>query len=208
MEKSILSGIYQIRNIINGNLYIGSAKDLVKRRYQHNTGLYTNTHYNQHLQRAFNKYGKENFIFEILEYCEPNKETLLQIEQKYINLLDPKYNMLKIAGSALGYKHSEETKKNTSIRMRNRVISDETRKRMSVSQTGKKLSQVTINKQVIYRIKPVLQINKKTLEILNEYPSIKAAMLNTGVDRASITKCFQGKLKSAGGFLWKLKSTT
>lgn len=43
-----------------------------------------------------------------MEYCD-KKETLLR-EQYYLDLLKPDYNILKNAGSPLGYKHSEEAK--------------------------------------------------------------------------------------------------
>ena len=56
--------------------------------------------------RALVKYGYGGFRFEILEYCD-NKETLIR-EQYYLDALNPEYNILKKAGSALGYKHSEE----------------------------------------------------------------------------------------------------
>ena len=51
--------------------------------------------------------GYSNFSLEILEYCDPDKAIIR--EQYYINLLNPKYNILKIAGSLFGFKHSEET---------------------------------------------------------------------------------------------------
>lgn len=64
------SGIYQIRNINNNKLYIGSAVNLIKRKNGHFSALFKNKHENNKLQNAYNKYGKETFIFEILEYCE------------------------------------------------------------------------------------------------------------------------------------------
>jgi group I intron endonuclease len=60
------------------------------------------------------KYGYSNFSLDILEYCEPNK--LISREQYYINLLNPEYNILKIAGSRLGAKLSEKTKIRLSIK--------------------------------------------------------------------------------------------
>jgi group I intron endonuclease len=48
-----------------------------------------------------------------LEYCEPS--LLLSREQYYIDILSPEYNILKVAGSKLGYKHSEATKIKISI---------------------------------------------------------------------------------------------
>ena len=46
------------------------------------------------------------FKLEILEYCDPTVE--IQIEQQFINFLKPEYNIIKIAGSPLGFRHSEE----------------------------------------------------------------------------------------------------
>ncbi len=53
------------------------------------------------------KYGYSKFRLEILEYC--SVENLLEREQYYIDLLKPEYNILAVAGSSLGYKHTKET---------------------------------------------------------------------------------------------------
>ena len=54
------------------------------------------------LFKALLKYGYSNFKLEILEYCDP--ENLVDREQHYLNLLKPEYNVLKDAGSSLGFK--------------------------------------------------------------------------------------------------------
>jgi group I intron endonuclease len=54
------------------------------------------------------KYGYASFSFEILEYC--NKNDVLVREQYYLDLLKPEYNILRIAGSSLGYLHTEQAK--------------------------------------------------------------------------------------------------
>lgn len=51
------------------------------------------------------KYGYSKFRLEILEYCD--RSDLIKREQHYIDILKPKYNILKLAGSSLGYKHDE-----------------------------------------------------------------------------------------------------
>jgi group I intron endonuclease len=56
---------------------------------------------------ALLKYGYSNFSLEILEYC--GRENVIEREQYYIDSFKPEYNILKKAGSSLGYKHSEET---------------------------------------------------------------------------------------------------
>lgn len=57
--------------------------------------------------KALLKYGYSGFKLEILEYC--SESVVINREQYYIDLFKPEYNILKIAGSSLGYKHTEET---------------------------------------------------------------------------------------------------
>lgn len=89
-------GIYRIRNLINNQCYYGSSKQIEKRIKTHKRELKKNIHINRILQRAWNKYGETNFLFEIVELCETN--VLLELEQKYLDL-KPKYNIgLKSSG--------------------------------------------------------------------------------------------------------------
>lgn len=85
-----MTGIYEIRNIINNNYYIGSAKNINRRWDRHRSGLRHNKHENVYLQRAWNKYGEEKFTFKVVEECDVSK--LLTLEQKYLNL-KPEYNI-------------------------------------------------------------------------------------------------------------------
>ena len=50
----------------------------------------------------------QNFIFVVFEYCEP--EDLISREQFHFNVLEPKFNILKKAGSSLGFTHTEDSK--------------------------------------------------------------------------------------------------
>ena len=59
------------------------------------------------IHKAILKHGYSNFKLEILEYCAP--EECIEREQYYIDTLKPEYNILNVAGSTLGYKHTEET---------------------------------------------------------------------------------------------------
>jgi len=85
------SGIYQIRNLVNGNRYVGSAKNLRRRQTVHLSALRHNRHVNPHLQNVFNKYGKEAFVFEIVEQCAPEECTTR--EQHFLDTLHPEYNI-------------------------------------------------------------------------------------------------------------------
>lgn len=83
-------GVYRIKNVVNGKCYYGSSKNVEKRWSRHKRELINKTHINCILQRAWDKYGGENFLFEIVEEC--NIDILLEVEQKYLDL-QPEYNI-------------------------------------------------------------------------------------------------------------------
>ena len=64
--------IYKITNIANGKVYIGSSLNVKQRKSNHFKELLNNTHYCQHLQRAYNTYGRGSFLFDIIEVGEYN----------------------------------------------------------------------------------------------------------------------------------------
>lgn len=101
-------GIYTIKNIVNNKIYIGSSVNIKRRWDAHKTALKHNKHKAVYLQRSYNKYGKDNFLFEILEVVK-DKNLILTREQYYIDTLNPEYNTCKKAGNTLGFKHSEKT---------------------------------------------------------------------------------------------------
>lgn len=77
-----LCGIYCIKNIITNQYYIGQSVDIRKRWNQHKSELSRNIHCNIYLQRAWNKYGEENFSFQLLKACK--KRYLNRFEKLYI----------------------------------------------------------------------------------------------------------------------------
>ena len=98
------SGVYRIRNIINDKIYIGSASVFKDRKHTHFSLLRRDKHHSIVLQRAYKKYGKDKFVFEIVEKCDKN--VLLEREQYYMDTLNPEYNCSKIAGRTIGVKSS------------------------------------------------------------------------------------------------------
>jgi len=156
------SGIYTIENIINGKIYIGSAVDIEKRLYEHKWALDKNNHCNIHLQRAWNKNGESMFLFE--KYFNCGKKDLIFHEQLTIDALiirygrENIYNLCLTAGSTLGRKHSDETKKKIGFASKGRWTgkhhTEETKKKMSKAQKGriitpehrKKISESSIGK--------------------------------------------------------------
>jgi predicted GIY-YIG superfamily endonuclease len=106
--------VYMFLNNINGHSYIGSTVNMAKRFSAHFHGLPSNLL----LQRAFKKYGLSNFSLIILHICEPIKAVLLAEEQLAISLFKPVYNILLIAGSSLGHKHTAVARANMSAAMK------------------------------------------------------------------------------------------
>ena len=71
-NKTKMCGVYAIRNLTNGKMYIGSTITSFHKRWQtHRKRLKNNTHHSNHLQKAYNKYGKDNFEYQILEITTP-----------------------------------------------------------------------------------------------------------------------------------------
>lgn len=62
-------GIYCIENLINHKKYIGQSRNVEMRWRSHRSELRRNIHGNDYLQKAWNKYGEDNFQFYILEEC-------------------------------------------------------------------------------------------------------------------------------------------
>lgn len=130
------SGIYQITNQTNGKRYIGSATNLKNRWAVHLCALRKGRHYNEHLQRAFKKYGEDAFVFSVLEQVVV--ENLIVHEQRFLDGLNPEYNMASTAGSQLGYEHSLEARRQMSEAHKGVKLSQEHRSNMSAASTGER----------------------------------------------------------------------
>jgi group I intron endonuclease len=127
-----VSGIYQIRNTLNGKIYVGSAVSIAARWRVHLCQLRSGDHHSVKLQRSWNKHGESAFAFEVLELV-PNKLDLISIEQHHLNRtqsFDPKfgYNVSPTAGSSLGTKASDETRRKQSKVQSERWTPEERRK--------------------------------------------------------------------------------
>lgn len=84
-------GIYRIINTKNNKIYIGSSVDIKKRKEKHFWMLQKGIHDNKFLQSSYDRDGKENFIFDIIEMCD--KKDLVEKENYYI--LENKANDMK-----------------------------------------------------------------------------------------------------------------
>lgn len=108
-----VSGIYMIKNLINGRIYIGQSRHISERIKTHKKDLRNGYHHNEHLQNAYNKYGLDNFSFELVESC--SIEDLDERERfwiEYYGSFESGYNL-------------------TSGGESNKIISEESRKKNS-----------------------------------------------------------------------------
>lgn len=79
----MMTMIYMILNKYNGNLYIGSTKNVSQRFYQHKRNLRRNTHHCKHLQNAWNYYGEDMFHFTPIAECDESER--VNKEQEYVD---------------------------------------------------------------------------------------------------------------------------
>lgn len=148
-------GIYIIINKISYNYYIGSAS--INNIYKRFTNHMLNFHGSKIVKKAVLKDGLNNFIFAILEYypCpsvsilesvnrtnydnnllieqSQNRNNLYELETMYLMSLMPKYNILREAGTSIGYKHTDETIENLKS-----LFTDERRLLLSKLQSERK----------------------------------------------------------------------
>jgi len=128
------TGVYQIINLNNMKSYVGSAANptgIRKRKTRHLNDLRRGIHSNPHLQNAFKKHGEDSFIFFPLEFCPPEK--CVEQEQFWMNLVKPEYNISPTAGSTLGVKQTDETKRKQGNLSRERWKNPDYRKKVSKS---------------------------------------------------------------------------
>jgi group I intron endonuclease len=139
-----LSGIYMIVNKITKDYYIGSAA--TNRFYARFSNHLIYFKGSKIVKLAVKKYELKNFAFIILELypnivTKENNKELLDLEDGYLKLLLPNYNILTEAGSSFGYKHTEVDRQ----KMKD-FYSEERRERIGTLNRGKKLSFETIEK--------------------------------------------------------------
>lgn len=114
--KIDLCGIYKIVNKATGQCYVGQSQRMQKRIKEHFRLLRWDKHPNKHLQKAYNKYGAENFYGAIEVECTDLKELDMLEEaflKKEIWFEEPTvYNIADFAKAPMrGKNHSEEAKK-------------------------------------------------------------------------------------------------
>lgn len=201
-------GIYLVKNKQNGKVYVGSAVNMCVRNSSHVTKLNKGGHINAHLQNAWNKYGESEFewsVLEDVEYTEDKtemKRRLLDREQYWIDKLNPEYNILRTAGSLLGFHHSEETKAQISAHTKGVKKSEEHAKHIREGQKGRpcrpgeyeRLVTTLAKYRHVAHITPIIVDGQ-------EFESLKAAAKHFGLKY----NCVQKRLASPNFQNWRYK---
>src|SRR4030067_118309 len=153
------TGIYAIKHIGSGRMYIGCSVNIEQRWRQHLHKLRSERHPTQKLQNAWTKHGETMFEFIVLESC--HEYEMIAVEQRQIDdseCFGSGYNISAVAGrERAGMKHTQEAidrmssahlgkvisskhKAKLSEAFKGRVFSKETRAKISAAKTGKKRS--------------------------------------------------------------------
>lgn len=198
------TGIYLLINKINGKKYFGQTIDLERREKQYfNQGAFPN----DHLKNSFNKYGKENFEFQIIKYCK--EKYLDRFEKLYIRVYDTQnrekgYN--KESGGNLNKHLSDETKQKLSESHKgqepwnkDKPCSEKTKEKISETLTGRNLSEE--HKQNISESHKDLFVGKNSPKWKN-YPRITKKGFIGGKQQYAIR--YKGKTLKVSVYLHKL----
>ena len=178
--------IYKTTNKINNKSYIGKCVKLPKdTKFYYGSGTA--------IKNAINKYGKENFIKEIIDYCDDHK-TLCEKEIYWIAFYNSTNQKIgyNIMYGGEGGKLNQLSKDKISKTLTGRKLSKETRAKMSASRTGikfdssfgQKISKAKLGKKFSEEHKENLSKNcwnKKLIflfnsnkELINEFESVRA----------------------------------
>lgn len=195
-ENKAKPGVYRWINLTNNQSYVGSSVNLAKREYFNINFLEREIKKNKSIiYRSLIKYGYSNFSLEILEYCDRSEAVIR--EQYYLYLLKPNYNLLKTAGSVLGYKHLPDSK--------TRIWTPERKAKrleyLNLHNSSKEQQDQLKRLQASFkgRARPEGSgVPSITIEVLDRetgiktiYPSISEAAQAIGVTRASISMAFK-----------------
>lgn len=194
------SGIYCIRCVPTGKVYVGQASRLRVRWNHHRRRLILGKHRNKPLQNAWNKYGPDAFDFEVLEEVEA--ERLTEREDHFINLLeaahrDHGFNRCPAAESLLGIKHgpyARERVEAVAAKLRGRPgkpISEERKVWLSALQLGRRHTAETREKCRAAKLG-----KKQSPEAIAKSAASRCGMKPTPETRAKISAAQKGRINS------------
>jgi group I intron endonuclease len=207
--------IYKITNIINGKIYIGKTEkqNPYERFEEHKRDCKKEIEKIRPLYKAFNKYGVENFLFEVLEETnEPEIKEVFYIEKykSYVGFKKSKGYNATLGGD--GKKRIDENIVVEKYLKENSKTIKKIAKELNIHADTVvdilKRSNIDIRESKTYLSFSVIQIDKKTKNIIKEFESVNDAARYTGNVRNSqhIREVCLGQRKSAYGYIWSYKN--
>lgn len=206
-ENKNKSGIYRWNNLLNGKSYVGSSKCLASRLsvyYSKKAMLNKLSTRKSIIYSALLKHGYNNFSVDILEFCEI--DVLVEREQYYLDILKPKYNILKAANSRLGSLHSLETKALMSLKLKGinnpsfgKTLSQEVRMKISESNKAfwlkvkfkreiKPKTPETLSKMSLRTHGVSVKVFDKSNNLVKTFPTIASAAKHFGLSSNTISR--------------------
>lgn len=207
----------------DGRIYVGITSQKPAVRWQCGNGYKGNSYFT----RAIQKYGWDNFsheiLFENISRDEAVKHEIELIARYKSNQRKFGFNISSGGESKSGTKISQRQKDLISAASKGRIVSEETRKKLSAASKrtwsnpeyvehmreinsgeknkmfGKKLS---AEEKIKRKAKSVLQYSISG-ELIGSFISIHEANEKTGVNRNDLSKCCKGIFKQAGGYIWR-----
>ena len=170
--------LYKITNLINNKVYIGiTNREPYIRFREHKRKSSTSF-----ISKAIQKYGEENFTFEVL---------LTNVEDEKISLIECAY--IKQYNSLLPNGYNADLG-GVEFRKHSQIVKDK------ISEKGKGIN----NSKHI----DIIQMFDKQNNLLNEFESAREAgrFLGNENKNVGIHYCLTGKQKTAYGYIWKYKN--
>lgn len=200
--------IYKITNKLDNKIYIGQTTRLLRVRWNEHCGKSENC---KRLNRAINKYGKDNFTIEQIDSADTLDELNLK-ETKwitYFNSSNRKYGYnIELGG---GNKFTGES---TILKLKKRlhpsnyynwseVMKNKKKVWSNINYKGPKSKEHCLNISKNCHTRRAVDQYDLNGNFIKSFDTIQDASNYTGIKRNSISACCTGRTKTGRGFIWK-----
>jgi group I intron endonuclease len=182
--------VYKITNKISGKVYVGKAKDALKRFRIHlkiaKGGKEKYPRKFHAIHAAIVKYGIENFSFEISREVETEQEAFTLEKEIILHLKSnnlPTYNLSDGGEGNSGWQHTEEAKRKMSKSRKGKTFSEEHKQALSAAQSGELHSQYGKHQTIEWKENKSKLTAKQVKEIKN--------LLAEGIRQYDIAKSYR-----------------